>query len=104
MPSSTKCLARSRTDSGTSSSDVSATHVASRPVGPFGSVARRGSCPFFSVVLSVAVAAMAFLAFSSIDELVDVTCACHDAASASRARSGDRRWVPGPAGRTLGRR
>src|SRR5580658_8361258 len=38
MPSSTRCFARSRTESGTSSRVVSATHVASRPVGPEGSV------------------------------------------------------------------
>src|ERR1700733_13458229 len=63
---------RSRTRAGTSSSDVSATQVASRPVGPFGSVTGRGRCPDFLVVLSVAVAAMAFLAFSSMDELVDL--------------------------------
>src|ERR1700691_7164 len=39
MPSSTRCLARSRTEAGTCSSVVSATQVASRPVGPAGSVA-----------------------------------------------------------------
>ena len=36
MPSSTRCLARSRTEAETSSSAVSATQVASRPVGPLG--------------------------------------------------------------------
>ena len=41
MPSSTRCLARSRTEAGTSSSVVFATQVASRPVGPAGSVAGR---------------------------------------------------------------
>ncbi len=41
MPSSTRYLARSRTDAGTSSSVVLATQVASRPVGPAGSVAGR---------------------------------------------------------------
>src|SRR5271155_4964231 len=41
MPSSIRCLARSRTEAGTSSSVVLATHVASRPVGPAGSVAGR---------------------------------------------------------------
>src|SRR5271155_1333620 len=43
MPSSTRCLARSRTEAGTSSSVVFATQAASRPVGPAGSVGgRRG--------------------------------------------------------------
>ena len=41
IPSSTRCLARSRTAAGTSSSVVFATQVASRPVGPAGSVAGR---------------------------------------------------------------
>src|SRR5580704_13958854 len=41
IPSSTRCLARSRTEAGTSSSVVFATQVASRPVGPAGSVAGR---------------------------------------------------------------
>src|ERR1700678_2145735 len=41
MPSSTRCLARSRTEAGTSSSVVCATQVASRPVGPAGAVAGR---------------------------------------------------------------
>src|SRR5580693_7077294 len=43
MPSSTRCLARSRTEAGTSSSVVLATQVASRPVGPAGSVAGRAA-------------------------------------------------------------
>src|SRR5450755_2925147 len=41
MPSSTRCLARSRTEAGTSSSVVLATQAASRPVGPAGSVGGR---------------------------------------------------------------
>src|SRR5580704_1239228 len=41
IPSSTRCLARSRTEAGTSSSVVFATQVASLPVGPAGSVAGR---------------------------------------------------------------
>src|SRR6202451_1006638 len=41
MPSSTRCLARSRTEAGTSSSVVLATQVASRPVGPAGFVGGR---------------------------------------------------------------
>src|SRR6204780_5606377 len=41
IPSSTRCLARSRTEPGTSPSVVFATQVASRPVGPAGSVAGR---------------------------------------------------------------
>ena len=49
MPSSTRCLARSRTESGTSSRVVSATHVASRPVGPEGSV---GGLDAFAVCLT----------------------------------------------------
>src|SRR5580692_9704959 len=40
-PSSTRYLARSRTEAGTSSRVVFATQVASRPVGPAGSVAGR---------------------------------------------------------------
>src|ERR1700685_2013409 len=41
MPSSIRCLARSRTEAGTSSSVVLATQAASRPVGPAGSVGGR---------------------------------------------------------------
>src|ERR1700733_10363203 len=41
MPSRTMCLDRSRTEAGTSPSVVLATQVASRPVGPAGSVAGR---------------------------------------------------------------
>src|ERR1700683_104282 len=41
IPSSTRCLARSRTEAGTSLSIVCATQVASRPVAPAGSVAGR---------------------------------------------------------------
>src|ERR1700688_89173 len=44
-PSSSRCCARSRTDVGTSSSVVLASQVASRPVGPFGSVAARARLP-----------------------------------------------------------
>src|SRR5271154_4881391 len=42
IPSSTRCLARSRTEAGTSASVVSATQVASRPVGPAGAGGGRG--------------------------------------------------------------
>src|ERR1700690_634285 len=41
IPSSTRCLARSRTEAGTSARVFSATQGASRPVGPAGSVAGR---------------------------------------------------------------
>src|SRR3984885_5798354 len=54
MPSRTRCLARSRTDAGTSSSVVLATQVASLPVGPAGSVAGRACLPGFLAVVGVA--------------------------------------------------
>ena len=44
-PSSSRCFARSRTEVGMSSSVVLASQVASRPVGPFGSVAARARLP-----------------------------------------------------------
>ena len=66
MPSSTRCLARSRTEAGTSSSVVFATQVASRPVGPVGSVAGRAGFP---VSLTAAGVVMALLAFLVSDRL-----------------------------------
>src|SRR5580704_9774359 len=53
IPSSTRCLARSRTEAGTSSSVVFATQVARRPVGPAGSVAGRPVAVFAAGVLGV---------------------------------------------------
>src|ERR1700677_1125745 len=53
MPSRTRCLARSRTEAGTSSSVVFATQVASWPVGPAGSVAGRPVAAFAAGVLGV---------------------------------------------------
>src|SRR5580693_8813477 len=66
MPSSIRCLARSRTEAGTSSSVVFATQVASRPVGPAGSVAGRAGFP---VSLTAVGVVMAFLAFLVSDRL-----------------------------------
>src|SRR5580692_2566559 len=66
IPSSTRCLARSRTEAGTSASVVFATQVASRPVGPAGSVAGRAGFP---VSLTAVGVVMAFLAFLVSDRL-----------------------------------
>src|SRR5580704_6023037 len=71
MPSSIRCLARSRTEVGTSSSVVSATQVASRPVGPAGSVAGRAGFPAcLSVLLASVVANAIVLSFGEIAALV----------------------------------
>src|SRR6202162_3502434 len=64
MPSSIRCLARSRTEAGTSSSVVLATQAASRPVGPAGSVGERAAFP-----LVVGVVAMAFPARADLARL-----------------------------------
>src|ERR1700727_3272877 len=66
IPASTRCLARSRTEAGTSSSVVFATHVASRPVGPAGSVAGRAGFP---VSLTAVGGVIALLAFLVLDRL-----------------------------------
>ena len=63
MPSSTRCLARSRTEAGTSSSVVLATQLASRPVGPAGSVGGRGDFPGCRTVLGASEIAIAFSPF-----------------------------------------
>ena len=60
-PSSSKCFARSRTEVGMSSSVVLASQVASRPVGPFGSVAARAGLPPTSASIGVRVAVMNLL-------------------------------------------
>ncbi len=60
IPSSTRCLARSRTEEGTSSRVVLAIQVASRPVGPAGSVAGRADFPGSLAVLGASEIAMAF--------------------------------------------
>src|SRR5579862_33891 len=68
IPSSTRCLARSRTEAGTSSSVVFATQVASRPVGPAGSVAGRAGFPVSLTAVGVVMAFPAFL----VPDLLDV--------------------------------
>src|SRR5271170_1537367 len=60
MPSSTRCLARSRTEAGTSASVVLATQVASRPVGPAGSVAGRAGFPVCPTATGASVVVMSF--------------------------------------------
>src|ERR1700722_7213483 len=72
MPSRTRCLARSRTDAGTSSSVVLAPQVAPRQVGPAGSVAGRACLPGFLAVVGVA------MAFSVSDEFGLLRRACLD--------------------------
>jgi hypothetical protein len=63
MPSSTRYLARSRTEAGTSSSVVLATQVASRPVGPAGSVGGRAGFPVSLTATGAPITAMAFSTF-----------------------------------------
>src|SRR5271155_848664 len=50
-PSSSRCLACSRTDAGTSSRVTSASHVARRPVGPAGSGGGGGGPPVEALFL-----------------------------------------------------
>src|SRR5271163_3829648 len=57
-PSSSMCFAHSRTDAGMSSSVVLASQVASRPVGPFGSVAARARLPATSASTGLRVIVM----------------------------------------------
>src|SRR5580693_4222021 len=70
IPSSTRCLARSRTEGGTSLSVVFATQVASRPVGPAGSVAGRPVAVFAAGVLGVILGSpLSFLADGAVAPL-----------------------------------
>src|SRR5271169_2266558 len=72
MPSSTRCLARSRTEAGTSSSVVLATQVASRPVGPAGSVGGRVGLLVCLVATGASIVVMDFPSFTGLSLLGEV--------------------------------